>query len=82
MAEKGRPVSQWTPRRVLKLRSYAERGFSMAEAAKLLDVTYGAVLNEAQHLGIRFHGPHGAPRMNTNRKRYLWHEELKKIAAD
>jgi hypothetical protein len=54
----------------------------MAEAAKLLDTTYGAVINAASRLGISFHGPPGAPKMNRNRKLGLWRQELRKIAAD
>jgi hypothetical protein len=72
----------WTPRRVVKLRWYAERGLSQREAAKLLDTTYGAVINEASRLGIHFHGPPGAPRMNRNHKRGAWRKELQKLAAD
>jgi hypothetical protein len=78
---RGRPVL-WTPRRVVKLRGYAERGFSQAEAAKLLDVTYGAVINEASRLGISFHGPPGAPKMNRNHKLGEWRKGLRKLAAD
>lgn len=65
---RGRGFYVWTPRRVLKLRSYARRGFSMREAAKLMDMTYGAIINAASARKISFHGPSGAPLMNRNHK--------------
>jgi hypothetical protein len=67
---------------VVKLRGYAERGLSMREAAKLMDRSYGAVLAIASRLGIHFHGPMGAPKMNRNRKLGEWRKELAKLAAD
>jgi len=79
---RGRTTYRWTPRRVAQLQWYAERGFSMAEAAKMLDTSYGAVLNAAASSGIHFHGPSGAPRMNRNRKIGLMNQKLAKLAAD
>lgn len=72
----------WSPRQVVKLRWYAERGLSLREAAKLLDKSWSGVTRQAQRLGIHFHGPSGAPRMNRNRRIGEWRKELRKIAAD
>lgn len=72
----------WSPRQVIKLRSYAERGLSLTETAKLMDSSYGKVARQAQRLGIHFHGPSGAPLMNRNRSKGEWRKELQRIAAD
>jgi len=65
----------------VRLRGYAERGLSMREAAKLLDRSWPGTMKIAWRLGIRFHGPMGAPRMNRNRKLGEWRKELQRIAA-
>jgi hypothetical protein len=72
----------WKPAEVLHLRWYAERGFSQAEAAKVMDRTYGSVVNKAAQLEIRFHGPDGAPFLNRNAAHAHWLRELKGIASD
>ena len=72
----------WTPRRVVTLRGYADRGLSMREAAKLLDTTRPAVAMAASKLGIRFHGPGGAPKMNNHRRIGEWRKQLREMAAD
>lgn len=79
---RGPPVSVWTPRRVVRLRRYAERGLSQAEVAKLMDTTYGSVLHIASRLGISFHGPAGAPLMNRNHKLGEHRKLLARMAGD
>ena len=76
----GKPIF-WLPRRVLKLRSYAQRGFSQWEAARCLGCTLPAVAQFASKMGIHFNGPAGAPRGNKNRKKYLARKETLRIAA-
>lgn len=78
----GRPVTVWTPRRVVRLRRYAERGLSQAEAAVLMGMTYGAVINAASALGISFNGPPGAPLMNRNHKLGEHRKLVARMAAD
>lgn len=69
MTARGRPQS-WTPRRVLALRRYAQRGFSQHEAALCMGTTYGSIINIASKLGIHFSGPSGAPLMNRNNAKW------------
>jgi hypothetical protein len=77
-----RAMQAWTPADVLHLRWYAERGFSQAETAKVMDRSYGSIINKATQLGIRFNGPDGAPFLNHNARHGRWLKELKRIAAD
>ena len=83
MSRKGEPrPPQWSPREVVRLRGYAERGFSMREAATLIGRSWPGTMRIASRLGIHFHGPMGAPLMNRNRKLGEWRKELTKLAAD
>ena len=75
---RGRPPT-WTPADVLHLRWYAERGFSMNEAAAVMGKTYGAVINKASELEIRFHGMPGAPFMNRNNSKARVRESVAAI---
>lgn len=56
----------WSPADVLHLRWYAERGFSIAEAAAVMGRAYHGVASKASELQIKFHGPPGAPFLNDN----------------
>src|SRR5215472_10268609 len=56
----------WTPQRVIRMRRYAERGFSQREAALCLGTTHAAVAIQASKLGIHFHALPGAPPLNRN----------------
>lgn len=83
MSKRGEPREPvWTPREVVKLRGYAERGISTREASILLGRSWPAVMRIAGRLAIRFHGPMGAPKMNRNRKLGEWRKELRRIVGD
>lgn len=71
----------WTPREVLQLRAYAERRFSQAEAAKLMDRSEASIACKASQLSIKFDGPDGAPLLNHNRRMAAWRRELRQICS-
>lgn len=82
MSSKGQPREpMWSPKEVVKLRWYADRGLSTREAAKLLDRSWKGVQLISGRLGIHFHGPMGAPKMNRNRKLGEWRKELRQLAS-
>jgi hypothetical protein len=56
----------WTPADIQHLRWYADRGLSQAETAALMRRTEASIAIKAGYLGIRFHGPDGAPFGNRN----------------
>jgi hypothetical protein len=86
------PHHLWTPADVLHLRWYAKRGFSQAEAAKVMGRSYGSVINKAHQLGIHFDGPDGAPFLNRNgastwrvgrmTRAEAWRAELRRIVNE
>lgn len=83
MSRKGEPrPPPWTPKEVLELRRYAARGFSAREAGKMLGRSHRGVEQLSQRIGLRWHGPMGAPLMNHNRKRGEWRKELRRIVGD
>jgi len=71
MPKKGTPKApDWDWRDVIKVRQYADRGFSAREAGLLLNPvrTRAAVSFLASRLGIHFHASNtGAPKYNNNR---------------
>jgi hypothetical protein len=83
MSRKGEPREPvWSPREVVRLRSYAARGLSTREAAVLIGRSWPAVMRMASRLGVHFHGPMGAPKMNRNRSKGEWRKELQRLAAE
>jgi len=69
MSKRGEPRQPpWSPREVVKLRGYADRGLSLREASILIGRSWAGTMRLAQRLGIHFHGPMGAPKLNRNRK--------------
>lgn len=69
MSRPGEPRGpKWSPREVVRLRGYAARGFSAREAGILIGRSTAAVQMISGRVGITWHGPMGAPKMNRNRK--------------
>jgi len=76
MPKRGTPKSpEWHWRDVIRVRQYADRGFSAKEASILISALTGvtrtraAVSFLASRLGIHFHGTAtGAPMYNNNRR--------------
>lgn len=82
MSKQGEPrPPPWSPQEVLKLRSYADRGFSAWEAGKCLGRSNRAVEQMAHKLAVHFHGKMGAPRMNHNRRMGELKKEMYRIIA-
>jgi hypothetical protein len=82
MSRQGEPRGDiYGPREVLKLREYAGRGFSVREAAKMIDRPRRGVEQIASRLKISFHGPMGAPKGNNNRRMGMLRQEMLRIAA-
>ena len=85
MPKKGTPKQpEWSPHDVLRVRQYAERGFSAREAGLLLVPvrTRAAVSLLASRLGIHFRSSQpGAPFGNKNRVRGELRKQTLRIAA-
>jgi hypothetical protein len=82
MSRAGEPRGpKWSPREIVRLRGYAARGFSAREAGILVGRSTAAVQMISGRVGITWHGPMGAPKMNRNRKLGEWRKELRRITT-
>lgn len=61
----------WTPEKVVQVRAWADKGFSMADVARYLDVGKGAIAGLARRRKIAFHNADGPRRAAiSNRTRF------------
>lgn len=80
MSKRGDPrEALWSEFEKARLRRYIDRSFTTKETAKCLDRTAKAVERMAQRLGLRFHGPTGAPPLNKNRHHHELDKRLQRL---